>query len=238
MTREFLLNNPNFYDCKELDKMIEIINSPEKSDFYETHHIIPKSAGGTDTKENLVCLSLKQHFLVHYYLTFCTQGQLKRKMCYAFKQMIFTRDSFKEFDFKVIQELSEQYEKLLKNGFFKENYIRTEEIKANISKSVTQINTGKKWCNNKVEEKFVTPDEFEILLENGYIAGRLKQTKISETLKGRTKVSLEDLKIEFEAAIKNKDNNKRYHVNYNGKNFRKTGAQIAREQIPYKLGTI
>lgn len=38
--------------------------------FYtEGHHIVPKSLGGTDKKENRVLLSAREHFLCHYVLT-------------------------------------------------------------------------------------------------------------------------------------------------------------------------
>ena len=34
--------------------------------YYEKHHIIPRSEGGTDDKENLVLLTLYEHLLAHY----------------------------------------------------------------------------------------------------------------------------------------------------------------------------
>lgn len=55
------------------------------SDVYtENHHIVPKSLGGTDSKENLVKLTAKEHFLCHYLLTKMTSGQSYYKMCFAF----------------------------------------------------------------------------------------------------------------------------------------------------------
>lgn len=38
------------------------------SGYVENHHIIPKSLGGTDTKDNLVKLSARQHFIAHWML--------------------------------------------------------------------------------------------------------------------------------------------------------------------------
>ncbi len=37
--------------------------------YYENHHIIPKCLGGLDIPENLVLLTLREHFLVHWLLT-------------------------------------------------------------------------------------------------------------------------------------------------------------------------
>lgn len=33
--------------------------------YLETHHILPRSLGGKDTKENLVNLTAREHFLAH-----------------------------------------------------------------------------------------------------------------------------------------------------------------------------
>lgn len=52
-----------------------------------THHIVPKSFGGSNAKSNLVRLTDREHFLCHRLLTKCTSGELKHKMTYAFWRM-------------------------------------------------------------------------------------------------------------------------------------------------------
>lgn len=39
-----------------------------KNNYYERHHIIPKSLGGSNSKDNLVLLTAKEHFICHYLL--------------------------------------------------------------------------------------------------------------------------------------------------------------------------
>ena len=39
------------------------------SSYTEKHHIIPRSLGGTDAKENLVPLTAREHFICHLLLT-------------------------------------------------------------------------------------------------------------------------------------------------------------------------
>lgn len=51
--------------------------------YKEKHHIIPKSFGGSDKKENLVELTAREHFICHWLLTRMTEGLLKGKMIYA-----------------------------------------------------------------------------------------------------------------------------------------------------------
>ena len=43
--------------------------SRSKSDaYYELHHIVPKWMGGSDSKDNLVLLTAREHYLAHYLL--------------------------------------------------------------------------------------------------------------------------------------------------------------------------
>lgn len=51
--------------------------------YSERHHIVPKSLGGSDKKENLVPLTAREHFICHWLLTKMTVGIEKGKMIYA-----------------------------------------------------------------------------------------------------------------------------------------------------------
>lgn len=55
--------------------------------YYERHHILPKSLGGKNTKDNLVNLTAKEHFIAHALLVRMVSGDSKRKMAYAFNCM-------------------------------------------------------------------------------------------------------------------------------------------------------
>ncbi len=55
---------------------------------HERHHIKPKSLGGTNEIENLVCLTFKEHFLAHWLLFKFTFGEDRRKMACAFHMML------------------------------------------------------------------------------------------------------------------------------------------------------
>lgn len=50
---------------------------------YETHHIIPKSMGGKDSKDNLVRLTLREHYICHLLLPKFTVGADRAKMKFA-----------------------------------------------------------------------------------------------------------------------------------------------------------
>ena len=63
-----------------------IINKAKKrllDGYYETHHIIPKSLGGSNLKKNLVNLTAREHFVCHLLLTKMYEGDAKKKMIHA-----------------------------------------------------------------------------------------------------------------------------------------------------------
>jgi hypothetical protein len=55
---------------------------------FELHHIVPQSLGGTNAKDNLVWLTYREHFLVHWLLTKITTGKARRKMANAMVYMV------------------------------------------------------------------------------------------------------------------------------------------------------
>ena len=53
----------------------------------ENHHIIPKSIGGNNDKENLVKLTPREHYVCHLLLTKMVTGKPKQKMMFAYWAM-------------------------------------------------------------------------------------------------------------------------------------------------------
>lgn len=44
------------------------VTKPDDDEYYERHHVTPKSLGGADTEDNLVYLTGKAHYVAHYLL--------------------------------------------------------------------------------------------------------------------------------------------------------------------------
>lgn len=55
--------------------------------YKEKHHIVPRSLGGDNSKENLVSLTGKEHFICHLLLVKMVSKQDKHRMAYAAWQM-------------------------------------------------------------------------------------------------------------------------------------------------------
>ena len=53
--------------------------------YTERHHIVPKSLGGSNKKENIVALTAREHFICHRLLVKMTLGRNKMKMSYAIR---------------------------------------------------------------------------------------------------------------------------------------------------------
>jgi hypothetical protein len=51
--------------------------------YFEKHHIIPKSLGGSNDLDNLVKLTAREHFICHLLLIKMLEGQFKQKMSFA-----------------------------------------------------------------------------------------------------------------------------------------------------------
>lgn len=66
---------------------VQYYRKKDKSVYSELHHIIPKSFGGTNAKDNLVALTPKEHFICHWLLTKMVNGTYYHKMLFALNGM-------------------------------------------------------------------------------------------------------------------------------------------------------
>ena len=69
--------------------------SPNSNTLYEKHHIIPKSLGGSNKKENLASLTLREHFICHLLLPEMTDGMHRQKMIFAIRRMSTIKNKYK-----------------------------------------------------------------------------------------------------------------------------------------------
>jgi len=67
--------------------IISRAKSRSSSGYTETHHIIPRSLGGTDSKDNLVKLTAREHYICHLLLPKMLEGENKYKMLCAILRM-------------------------------------------------------------------------------------------------------------------------------------------------------
>ena len=86
-----------FKDNKYTKWYMMIVSQPDSGATYtERHHIVPRSLGGANTKDNLVNLSARQHFVAHLLLTKMTEGEARSKMLWALHRMAFSKNAHHE----------------------------------------------------------------------------------------------------------------------------------------------
>jgi hypothetical protein len=140
--------------------------------YSEKHHIIPKSLGGTDTIDNLVNLTAREHFICHWLLTkMCGDIVSCNKMIYALYCMRQRSKNHQRYSNKITARV---YENL------KGKIVITDEVRQKISKA----NVGKKKTDSYKQKMS------EIMVgENNHFYGKTHddatKVKISESLKGR-----------------------------------------------------
>lgn len=64
-------------------RLVDRAANREVQGYTETHHIVPKSLGGTDASSNLVKLTAREHFICHLLLIKMVDDTVKYKMVYA-----------------------------------------------------------------------------------------------------------------------------------------------------------
>lgn len=116
------------------DKIIAKAKNRTLEGYKEVHHIIPKSCGGSNDKDNIVNLTAREHYVIHLLLPYFTTGNAKHKMLNAFIFMT-SKSKFCKRDYKihsrVYQKLRSEFAASLKGRRL------TPEWKAKISKTLT-----------------------------------------------------------------------------------------------------
>lgn len=127
--------------------------------YSETHHIIPRSLGGTDDKSNLVKLTAKEHFICHLLLTkmYPKGSNEYYKMSTAFLMMLVSsKDQKRYITSRKYDELKKQFTKhisLLQKGKNNSQYgtqwISNIELKKSKKISIDDdIPSG--WCKGRI----------------------------------------------------------------------------------------
>lgn len=143
----------------------KIINNRKQNIFQghtETHHIKPRSLGGTDNTENLVDLSAREHFICHLLLTkIYPEGSVEWiKMTKAFMCMMFRQS-----------DMQKRYLNSRWYSFYKEKFSKAQSLN---QKGSGNSQYGKCWIVNSVtnEKKSIKKSELPQYLNKGWLKGR------------------------------------------------------------------
>jgi hypothetical protein len=101
-------------------KFIDSCKNQKIERYYEKHHIIPRSLGGTDEATNLVKLTARQHFIAHLMLSKMFKGKSSIKMHHAVWNMV-NRDKGVRTTSRTYEVLKQKRSELLSVMFAGEN---------------------------------------------------------------------------------------------------------------------
>lgn len=137
--------------------------------YVERHHILPRSLGGTDDSDNIVCLSAREHFICHWLLVkIYPTGTEHMKMAFALNMMLRGLDR------------KNGGRHIPKSHFYEYN-------KKRLSEACSKRSSGKKWfsCHVLKESNLFRPGEEPL----GWVLGRdysgTKGTKRSQETKDK-----------------------------------------------------
>lgn len=168
-----------------------------KLGYYERHHIIPKCMGGDNSKENLVLLTYREHFLCHWLLVKINRDsniKVRSRLANAFRRMCQHNGKNKNRRYT-----SKMYDVARKN-WIENHHTKDPEIRAKISESSKlrkkrPLLRETRYCKCGCSETFEChPNNNKLYLHghkrNNKESNNLISKRLSETLK---KMSTEDM---------------------------------------------
>lgn len=132
---------------------------PADDKYYERHHIIPKSLGGSDSKENLVYLPGRAHFIAHWVLYKIHNNE-------AMARAFFGMCDFKRNPERAKFVSSKGYE-IAKAAFSKNNH-----MKQDVHRKRSSNNAKGQWSDNYDAMKASNAFMFEDINHPMYMKGK------------------------------------------------------------------
>ncbi len=181
--------------------IVEQARDRTTNEYTESHHIQPRSLGGTDDKSNLVELTAREHFVCHWLLTKMHTGESRAKMIYALNGMKRGNEFTQRYETKITSRVYENLKKefarvhsATMKGKTPINKGRpmTEEQKAKIR--ATKAANPYKWDTEALAKRAAT--------QTGTKRSQETKDKIRDALKGKSKGPMsEDEKLKRSVAL-------------------------------------
>ncbi len=187
-----------FLDNKYTRIYYQIVNRAQSrtlDGYTEKHHIIPKSLGGSNKKENLVELTAREHFICHWLLVkMCTDAH-RVKMVYALRCMKRSGETHDRYNNQFTARVYEWYR--IEHAKNHSIAMSGRELSTEQKLKISKAHTGKKGHPISAETK-----EKLRLANTGRVPTLETRQKLSDSQKGKkiTGTHLDNLR----AAAKNK----------------------------------
>jgi len=87
----------------------------------EVHHILPRSLGGTDEKENLVNLTAREHFIVHWLLALIHGGKMANAFWFMSQPSVVTKHKPNSIQYEIAKKLHSEAMSLAQRELIRRN---------------------------------------------------------------------------------------------------------------------
>lgn len=172
--------------------------------YTERHHIVPRSLGGADDKQNLVDLTAREHFICHWLLTKMHIGEARSKMIYALNGMKRTNKEQERYNTPITSRVYAR----LKEEFAKTHSVTMKGRKAhNKGKPMSEEQKAKIRATKKANPFKPTLDQIkkQILRQTGSTRSDETKQKMSKSAIGKLKGPMsEEQKAKISAGTKGK----------------------------------
>lgn len=163
-------------------------NRNKKLGYFESHHIIPRSLGGTNKKFNLVLLTAREHYIAHLLLVRCVEKKLVYKMTAALAR--FKKQAINSKSYELFRKTLSKFSKGEYNSSYNKIWIHntvTQEIQYVNKNTLTSLapewikglpfqrggyTSDYIWFNKDGIRTAVHKNEKEDYLRNGWSLGR------------------------------------------------------------------
>jgi len=154
-------------------------------EYYEKHHIIPRCQGGQDTKDNLVFLSAREHFIAHLLLVKMYPGHsglikaaMMMSVCVSSKQQRTTNRIYEwlKKSHRISMSESSQGEK---NSQYGTCWVRKDNLEKKITKNTLTEYLDLGWIQGRLSSKEKTC----IICNNKFLISKRHQTCSDECFK-------------------------------------------------------
>jgi len=166
--------------------------SKETSPCYtESHHIVPKSLGGDNSKENLVLLSAREHYIAHLLLCKFGDSNQKSKMIWAMQRFLTSSKTVSSTMYSNIKNkwIEEHKKRLIGNT---RRLGKKDSQETRLKKSQAMIGKVGKWVRTDAHCKVLSERKTSNNLINNPMNNPESRDKVSASKIGRKRIYRED----------------------------------------------
>jgi hypothetical protein len=167
-------------------------SNPAINEYTESHHIVPRSLGGSDEETNLVELTAREHFICHWLLTKIYTGAERSKMINALWMMQGQSNHQKRYKTKITSRVYENLRKEYSEHISKMNTGRVQPLEENQKQRAAQIGRKRAPFSGEWRRKLSESKQGKNNNRYGVKVSEETRKKMSEKAKGR-KQSLETI---------------------------------------------